>query len=264
MQFLILAALVLSASTQLAAQSMVGPVPAASPQNGTDHQIAKDAARVSKMDAVNAASNNSLDILAFDSREHNLRGTPFLVPVWLRGTVIPTSGAKPTVGMLKFDAAAQEVWVRRPQGDSIILASENVSGFLLQANELDNRPVERRFVRLRTGLVPGSNVAYAEVIAGGDQLNLLRLLRKTMIKEQGMPGYSVGKTTDVFRSDAQYYLQWADGTCAAVKPNKNSILGAVAARQPAVAAAAHSKTRFRTDAELGEMIVQLNDALVKK
>ncbi|MCI1187276.1 hypothetical protein MON38_07575 [Hymenobacter sp. DH14] len=263
MRFSILAALIFSAIRPLAAQSTAKSATTESPAS-IDRQIAKDAARVGKMDVVNAASNNSLDILAFDTREHDLRGTPFLVPAWLRGTVSSAGGTKPAAGWLKFDAAAQELWVRRPQGDSIILSSESVKGFALQLNSANNKLLERRFERLPDGLVTGTAVAYAEVLAAGNQLSLLRFQRKTLVKEQGMPGYNAGKTTDVFRSNIRYYLQWADGVCVPVKPTKASVLNAVATRQPAVAAVvAKDKSTPRTDAELSEMMLQLNNAFTK-
>ena len=264
MRFLVLAALFVSTIGTLAAQPKAKSTTPDLPVR-TDTQIAKDAARVGKMDAVNSASNNSLDILAFDSREHNLRGTPFLVPAWLRGTVSSASGTRPVASVLKFDATTQELWVRRPQGDSIILAPESVRAFALQTSGTDNKLRERRFERLPDGLVAGTAVAYGELLAKGNQLSLLRFEQKTLVREPGMAGYNAGKTTDVFRSNIRYYLQWDDGVCVSVKPTKNSILNAVATRQPAVAAiAAKNESKPRTDAELGEMVTQLDYAFVKK
>jgi len=252
-------------ATPLAAQTVV-PAPSSKPTEVSAAPAKKSGinenAIVDKLRNVNDFGNNGYDVVAFSTRPRTVRGTPFIVPVWSQGEVVFGTNAKATTGVLKFDIFNQEVRVLRPQGDSIILAPDKIQAFTLRPAGADGQPEERRFERLPSGAVAEAPVSFAEVLSAGSELRLLKSQRKTIRKGQYDPAYNSKSPEDFYQPVTQYFLRWADGTVAPVKPSVGGIIGVVASRQPAVVAAEmQKKPKAKSDAELGELVQRLNAAI---
>lgn len=250
----------------LAAQTASSPTPRQLEEAANRERASKDAAAqaalANKLTAVNEFGSNGYDVVAFDSRMRLMRGSPYVVAGWAKGDVLLGTSLKPTPGMFKFDSYNQHLRALRPQGDSIILASERVQAFTLRPIGKDGKAMERHFERLPNELIATMPTAFAEDISGGVQLRLLKFQHKTIVKGQADTSYSSTNPVDSFKSNERYYLRWADGTYVAVKPSKTSILDAVAAKQPAAAATEmQDKTKARTDAELSALVQRIDGSL---
>ena len=246
----------------VAAQIIVpAPVPATAGKK-PDLELSKEAALAVKMRDINQVSSNNTDVIAFDSRARALRGTPYLILAWTVGDVQLITAANVVPGRLKFDLYNQEVRALRPQGDSIVLTSAQVTAFTLRPPGPTGSPLERHFERLPTGAVPVLAVAYAECLSLGNEVRLLKFQQKIIAKGGTQSSYNSNGPVDFFQTREQYFLRWADGSCVAVKPNRTSILAAVALRQPtAVAAEAQTKPKPQTDEELAAMVQHINSTL---
>ena len=244
-----------------AAQTVDTPVATPAPTK-SDLQFSKEAALAVKMRDINEVTANATDVMAFDVRARLLRGTPYLVPGWATGEVLLGTATNAVAGRLKFDVYNQEVRALRPQGDSIVLSSVQVKAFTLRPTGPGGTALVRQFERLPDGLLPPLTVAYAERLSPGNELRLLKFQQKIIVKGAAQGSYNSNGAVDFFQSREQYFLRWADGSCVAVKPNRTSILAAVAMRQPAVVAAeAQAKTKPRTDEELANMVQRINTGL---
>ncbi|HEX8330035.1 MAG TPA: hypothetical protein VF629_21040 [Hymenobacter sp.] len=250
----------------LAAQTVVpGTISKPSSSASGVKNTGAEAALANKLQTVNEFGDNGFDLIAFDTRPRTVRGTPFVVPGWAMGEVRLGAKAKPMSGVLKFDVFNQQVRALRPQGDSIILAPGSILSFSLRPTGINGQPEERRFELLPPGAVTGVPVAFAEALSSGEELRLLKLPRKTIIKGNSDPSYSSSNPVDSYQNSAQYFLRWADGTVVSVKPTQASIVAAVALRQSAVAAAeTKNKTKARSDAELAAVVQRMNEAMPRK
>jgi hypothetical protein len=208
---------------------------------------------------------NGYDVLAFDERLRPVLGTPFLVPGWAKGDVTLGANGKPVPAVLKFDIVNQELRVLRPQGDSIILAPEQLRAFTLTAMGPQGQPEARRFERLPGGLVPDVAVGYAENISATSELQLLKFQQKIILKTRVGSSYEGNAPAHAFQTKTQYFLRWADGTCVPVKPSRNSLLAAVASRHAALAAAEmQDNTKVRSDSDLAALVQRVNTGLAGK
>jgi hypothetical protein len=256
-------------TTPMAAQTVYLPSNKSAAERGSRDKASKEAAAesriVNKMNAVNDVSGMGYDIVAFDNRSVDVRGTPFLLPSWSQGDVMLGTATKAVPVILKFDVYSQQVRVWRPaQKDSIIIAPEKLQEFTLRPTGADGQILERHFRRLPEVLAPGLSAAYAEDLSEGNELRLLVFYKKTILKGQKPTagGYGSSAPADVFQNSSQYFIRWSDGTYIAVKPNRSNILTAIAQRQsPIVTAEIASKSKARTDAELGEMVARLDKAI---
>ena len=253
------------ATTPLLAQTVANPTTqnvSSTDRTKSRKEFTNEALISNKAKDINEFGSNGYDVVAFDVRARAVRGTPFLVSSWAMGDVLFGTSPKPVAAVLKFDVFNQQVRVLRPQGDSIVLTPEKVQAFTLRPTGADGKPVDKHFVRLPGSVVPDLTSAFAESLFAGHELQLLKFQRKTILSEKADASYTNNKSTDSFITAAQYYLCWSDGSYAAVKGNKASVLHAVAQRQEVAAKAeANDKSRVRNDAELVELVQRIDAAL---
>ncbi|SFP96980.1 hypothetical protein [Hymenobacter arizonensis] len=249
----------------LAAQTVVLPTSAGGKASTISDKPDNALVLADKVRNVTEIGLSGYDAVAFDMRPRLTRGTPFLVPGWAMGEVLLGNQDQPIEGVLKFDIHNQQLRAMRPQGDSLILASHAIKTFMLRPTGPDGKPVERRFDQVPSGLVPSLGVAFAENLSTGNEVSLLKLQWKTILKGQVESTYNSNKPTDSYQINSQYYLRWADGSMTPVKPTSNSILAALAMRQAAAAAVeAQNKSKARTDAELAAIVRRVNDKSTTK
>jgi hypothetical protein len=154
-----------------------------------------------------------------------VRGTPFLVAGcflvagWLPATLTLVGSSTATAATLRYDVYRQELRVRRPQGDSVVVPLNRVKEFSLTG-------LHRRFVCYPAGEPPTDvTVACAEVLADGPQLQFLKFWRKKLVKQAADAGsYASNTTVEVLEEKADYYLRWpADGHLTAVRLKRSSL-----------------------------------------
>ncbi len=178
--------------------------------------------------------------------DERLYGSPFLERSWQTASVQLVGNATPTPAILRYDIYRQELRVRRPQGDSVVVPLTRVTEFTLVG------PM-RRFVCYPAATLP-SEVAgsCAEMLVDNPQLQLLKFWRKAVVKQSlGNGSYSMSSTRDALEETTRYYLRWpTDGHLVAVRPKRSSLEQALAGQPAALAAFKARKGGFSTEAEL--------------
>lgn len=178
--------------------------------------------------------------------DDRLYGSPFLERSWQMANVQLVGNATATPAPLRYDIYRQELRVRRPQGDSVVVPLNRVAEFTLVGSM-------RRFVCYPAATLP-TEVAgsCAEMLFDNPQLQLLKFWRKAVVKQSlGNGSYSLSSTRDALEETTRYYLRWpTDGHLVAVRPKRNSLEQALAGQTAALAALKARKGSLSTEAEL--------------
>jgi hypothetical protein len=187
----------------------------------------------------------------------NVRGTPFLVAGWLPASVKLVGNAAATPATLRYDVYRQELRVRRPAGDSILVPLNRVQEFSLTG-------LNRRFVCYPATAHPADvTVACAEVLADGPQLQLLKFWRKRLVKQAADAGsYASNTTIEALEEKTDYYLRWpADGHLTALRLRRGSLEQALSRHPAALAALKASKGGLSTEAEMAAAVLVIGPAV---
>lgn len=198
--------------------------------------------------------NNGYSLVAPDDGQ--VRGNPFLVAGWLPGSVqlIGNTAATPTT--LRYDVYRQELRVRRPKGDSVLVPLNRVKEFTLT-----NTSPGRRFVCYPAATLPAEvKGACAEVLAEGSHLQLLKFWRKEVVKQPAdNSSYASNSTINVLEQTTHYYLRWpADGRLTAVRLKRSSLEQALAGQPAALAALKARKGGLSSEADLAAAVLALD------
>ncbi|MDO7886586.1 hypothetical protein [Hymenobacter cheonanensis] len=203
----------------------------------------------------NGLFNNGYSLIGPDANK--LHGNPFLAPGWTPATIQLQGNATPTPATMRYDVYRQEVRVRRPQGDSVIVPLNRIKEFTLS-------PAGRRFVCYPAATLPAEvQDACAEVLADGAHLQLLKFWRKKLVKEPAEnSSYASNSTMDVLQTTSSYYLRWpADGHLVAVRPKRSSLEQALAGQPAALAALKAQKGGLGSEAELAAAVQALDPTI---
>jgi hypothetical protein len=184
-------------------------------------------------------------------------GSPFLQAGWQAASVQLVGNTTPTPAMLRYDVYRQEVRVRRPQGDSVIVPLNRIKEFTLT-------PSGRRFVCYPAATLPSEvQGACAEVLADGPHLQLLKFWRKELVKQPTEnTSYASNNTLDALQSTVRYYLRWpADGHLEVVRPRRNSLEQALAGQPAALVALKTRKGSLNSEADLAAAVQALDPTI---
>lgn len=198
-------------------------------------------------------SNESL--LPVDNNQ--LYGSPFLEHGWQTATVQLIGNATPTPATLRYDTYRQELRVRRPQGDSVVVPLNRVAEFSLVSSM-------RRFVCYPAATLPAEVAgACAEMLVDAPRLQLLKFWRKAIVKESlGNGSYATSSTRDVLEESTRLYLRWpTDGHLVAVRPKRSSLEQALAGQPAALAALKARKGSLGSEAELAATVQALDPTI---
>ena len=201
--------------------------------------------------------NNGYVLASEDAK--NVRGNPFLVASWLPASLQLIGSATPASVPLRYDIYRQELRVRRPQGDSVIVPLNRVKEFSLTG-------LNRRFVCYPAASLPADVAgACAEVLADGSQLQLLKFVRKKLIKQPSEQGsYATTTMVEALEETTAYYLRWpADGHLAAVRLKRGSLEQALSGQPAALAALKARKGSLSSEAEVAAAVLAINPALFR-
>ena len=220
------------------------------------------AAQTSEVNRDQRSSNLNNGYTLVPPEATGVQGSALLVPGWLPGTVQLNGSSQPLAVPLKYDIYHQELWARRPAGDSVVVALARVQGFTLAAAG----GLPRRFVCYpASALPPDVGGGCGEVLYEGPAVQLLKYQRKELVKKPAENGSYVSTTTiAVLEEETRYYLRWvADGHYGTLKPKRASLEQALAGHASALAALKARKGSVSTEAELVAALATVASELSK-
>lgn len=204
----------------------------------------------------NGVFNNGYSLIGPDA--YMVHGNPFLTPGWIPANIYLLGNTAPTPTTMRYDVYRQEVRVRRPQGDSVIVPLSRIKEFTLMP------PTGRRFVCYPAATLPAEvQGTCAEVLADGSHLQLLKFWRKELTKQPvENSSYASNSTIDVLETTARYYLRWpADGHLVAVRLKRSSLEQALAGQSAALAALKARKGNLSSEADLAAAVQALDPTI---
>lgn len=191
-----------------------------------------------------------------------VKGSYYMLPSWTPGEVLLVGNQKPVAVPLKYDLLRQELRVRRPQGDSVVVPLGRVQEFRLP----QPAGAARRFLCFAPAKLPAAvGGACGEVLADSPQLQLLKFRRSEVVTHQDQSAsYASNATTKQYEEQASYYLHYpADGRFVAVKPKRSSLEQALAGQSAALAALKARKGSIGSEEELAAAVAAVAPALSK-
>ncbi|GAA4507242.1 hypothetical protein GCM10023172_37530 [Hymenobacter ginsengisoli] len=198
--------------------------------------------------------NNGYALVVPDDGQ--VRGTPFLVAGWEPASVQLIGNKAPTPATLRYDVYRQELRVRRPKGDSVLVPLNRVKEFTLT-----NTSPSRRFVCYPAATLPADvKGACAEVLADGPHLQLLKFWGKEVVKQPGdNNSYASNSTVNVLQETTHYYLRWpTDGHLTAVRLKRSSLEQALAGQPAALAALKARKGSLSSEVDVAAAVLALD------
>jgi len=207
------------------------------------------------LDALGGAGSNL--VRTFDTRYDGIRGTPFLLPYWCSTEVVFKDGRRFSTVPLKYDVYQNQVVIKRPQGDSVILNAAPVSYFTMQDIITGKSYVFRKFL-----LPPGDQAQlkdkFLQVIQEGST-SLVVSRSKAIVKADYKGGYNAGRPYDELIDDTQYYLLRPDGSLAGIRLNRKSVLEAFTKHQAEIKAYAQQENiDFKNVNAVGKLVAYAN------
>ncbi|MEJ7658308.1 MAG: hypothetical protein WKG07_01110 [Hymenobacter sp.] len=131
----------------------------------------------------------------------NLQGTPFLLNYCAPATLDLGPASKPVQAALKYDVYRQELRVRRPEGDSVLVPLAQVRAF-----SLSDAGRERRFACYPAATLPAeAGGGAAEILAAGPHAELLKFVRKEAVKRPAENESYAGTNTMMVLEARTYY-----------------------------------------------------------
>lgn len=219
------------------------------------------AAQVTDLTRDNGSNlNNGYAMAAADAA--GVQGTPYLLPYWAPATLQLQRGGQPITAPLKYDLYRQELRVKRPQGDSVVVPLAHVKKFSLTAAS----PAQR-FVCYPAASLPAEvHGGCAEVLYEGPHAQLLKFQRKELVKQTGeSSSYASASTVSAFADQLAYYLRWpADGHLVPLRLKRASLEQALASQPAALAALKARKGSISTETDMATAVAAIDPLLTGK
>jgi hypothetical protein len=194
---------------------------------------------------------------------NTIQGSPFLLPRWESATLRLAPAERPPVTVpLKYDVYHQELRVRRPQGDSVVVPLAQVREFSLTA--VGGVTPTRRFVCYPAATLPAEvGGGAAEVLTDGAHVQLLKFVRKAVVKQAGEgSAYASNSSVNVLEEQQAYFLRWpADGHLTPIRLKRASLEQALAGQPAALAALAARKGNLGSEADMAAAVGALDPLL---
>lgn len=202
--------------------------------------------------------NNGYTMAPANANE--VQGNPFLLPRWETATLQLTAASQPLVAVpLKYDLYRQELRVRRPKGDSVIVPLAQVREF-----SLSNALPARRFVCYPAATLPAEvGGACAEVLAEGTHVQLLKFWHKQIVRQAGEGGgYASATSINALEEQTRYYVRWvADGRFTVMRLKRAALEQALAGQPAALAALKNRKGSLSSEADMAAAVVAIDPLL---
>jgi hypothetical protein len=189
---------------------------------------------------------------------NTIQGSPFLLPRWETATLSLAPSRPPLPVALKYDVYHQELRVRRPQGDSVVVPLAQVREF-----SLTGVAPTRRFMCYPVATLPAEvGGGCAEVLADGSHTQLLKFVRKAIVKQAGEgSAYASNSSVNVLEEQKYYYLRWADGHFMPVRLKRASLEQALTGQSAALAALKTRKGNLGSEADMASALLAIDPLL---
>jgi hypothetical protein len=170
-----------------------------------------------------------------------VQGSVFLMPNWIPGQLLLNGNSKP-------------IEAQRPTGDSVAVSVARVKEFTLAT---------RRFMCYPAPTLPTEvGGGCAEVLADGTHVQLLKFLRKGVVKQTAQGGsYASSFSIDVLEEQKYYYLRWADGHFTPTRLKRASLEQALAGQPAALGALKGRKGNLGSEADLAAALLAIDPLL---
>jgi hypothetical protein len=187
-----------------------------------------------------------------------VRGMPFVVPGWQQASLLLTGNNNSLMVPLKYDVYRQELRVRRPQGDSVVVPLAQVREFSLTGSS-----PARRFLCFSSAALPAEGGSCGEVLFDGPHAQLFKFVRKEVTKQAVDNGsYASSTMANVLAEQTHYYLRWpADGHFTPLKLKRAGLEQALAGQPAALAALKAHKGSLNSEADLAAALVVVDPLL---
>jgi hypothetical protein len=195
--------------------------------------------------------------VAFSGHEDASLGSPMLLTGWRPGKVL-LAGNKEFIGVpLRYDIYRQELRVRRPQGDSVLLDLTRVREF-----QLGEGSITRRFINYPLA-PPETTTTCAEVLVEALQVQLLKYWRKVVVKQAAVnESYGAYTMVSVLQPQVRYYLHWSSANqFVPLKLKRASLEQALVSYGPALTALKARKGSLSTEADSVSALTELEPLL---
>jgi hypothetical protein len=167
-------------------------------------------------------ANSSPVVRSFDTRYQGMRGSPYLLSQWIQADITYANNKTQTDVPVKYDVYANQLMMRRPQGDSVVIIAPKVNGFLLKDVNSGKNRVFSLFKDAKTD-DPSLKEELLEVLYEGKTALLIRY-DKMLIKASYQGAYSANRPYDELQDEKSYYLRKPDQTLVKTKLNKKQLL----------------------------------------
>lgn len=203
------------------------------------------------------------DIVSYDLRGKDIRGNAFLVPYWTPGEILLTGNRKSIQVPIKYDLYRQQLRVRRPQGDSILVPVNQVKEFRLMGYTSTGAPQSRRFVRYDETATPTDVLGTCgEVLSEGTNVQLVKFWRKNVVKvQESTTNMALQNTVKEFHDNVRYYLRWNDGHMTEVRPKRSSLQHAFANQPAALQEIKTKRLPIDSETQLAAAVLALDPLL---
>lgn len=191
-----------------------------------------------------------------------LQGNPYLLPRWETATLRLAPDRPAVTVPLKYDIYRQELRVRRPQGDSVVVPLAQVREFSLSAP--GGMTPTRRFVCYPAATLPTElGGACAEVLVDGSHAQLVKFVQKKVVKQAGETnGYASNSSISVLEEQKAYYLRWpTDGHLTPLRLKRAGLEQALAGQPAALAALKARKGSLSSEAEVAAAVSAIDPLL---
>ncbi len=207
------------------------------------------------LNALGGAGSNVVQL--FDTRYEGIRGNPFVLPYWCSTEVVFKDGRRFKEVPLKYDVYQNQIVMRRPQGDSIILNPAPISHFTLQDVAAGKSYLFKKFT-----LPPDEQARlknrFLQVIQEGST-SLVVSRGKSIVKADYKGAYNSGRAYDELIDDTQYYLLRPDGSMVGIRLNRKSVLEGFAKHQAEIKAYAQQENiDFKDENAVGKLVAYAN------
>jgi hypothetical protein len=172
---------------------------------------------------------NATTVRTYDNRYEGVKGSPFFNEEWAKASITANNTRYENVDV-KYNAREGNVLYRNPEGSEYILEARKIDQFVLKDNKTQREYTFKK-VPVLASKEPSLLHGFAAVIYEGNNLQLLMVPKKNLVKANFKGPYTSGNTYDELQDEQVFYLIGPNQTVNKVKLNKKSLLKALSDKQ---------------------------------
>ncbi len=136
----------------------------------------------------------------FDNRYEGVKGSPFYLDDWVKGTVTMQNGQRAENIQLKFNAYENELLMNQSKTGAVYIPKKQISSFSLQDPEINREVLFQKLPHHKKG----DQTHFYRVLYKG-KVSLYKDIVVVFEKADYQGGYSNDKTFDEFKTYSNYY-----------------------------------------------------------